>query len=193
MKKTGIIFVVSGPSGSGKTTLIKHLLKDRNLKNILTKSVSVTTRPKRRNEKGGKDYFFIRKTQFKELLRRKKIIEWTSYLDYFYATPKDYLDRQLKTGRHIILCLDTKGAWAIKRIYPENTVTIFILPPKIEALKQRIHLRSRGGREENLPMRLKLAKKEISLAKQYDYQIVNDDFPWALKELKEIITKRIGC
>ena len=124
----GLIFVISGPSGSGKTTLIKSLLKDRVLKKILSKSISFTTRPKRRNEKDKKDYFFITPAEFSHLLKRKKIIEWTRFLGYYYATPRDYVDQQLTRGRNLALCLDTKGAASIKKIYPDNSVTIFILP-----------------------------------------------------------------
>lgn len=190
-KKKGWLFVISGPSGSGKTTLIKSLIKGRALKNILSKSASFTTRPKRANEKNKKDYFFLTQKQFKELLNRKKILEWTKYLDYYYGTPKDYIDEQLKKGRHIALCLDTIGAAKIKRIYPDNTVTIFILPPEIETLKKRIRLRSRESREKNLRRRLRLANKEIAASRWYDYRIINDDFQLALKELKGIVTKKI--
>lgn len=190
-KKRGLIFVISGPSGSGKTTLIKSLLKDRGLKNILIKSISFTTRPRRRNEKDKRDYFFITPEQFKELLKRKKIIEWTKYLNYYYATPKNYIDKELQKGRHIALCLDTRGAVNIKRMYPDKSVTIFILPPKIQILRQRIRGRSKGTREENLFRRLKLANQEITKSKNYDYRIINDDFSLALKELKSIVLRKI--
>jgi guanylate kinase len=192
-KKGGVIFVISGPSGSGKTTLIKSLLEDRNLKKALVKSISFTTRPKRRNEKKGKDYFFITPQRFKALRKQKKIVEWTKHLDYYYATPKDYIDAQLKKGRCLALCLDTKGAASIRGIYPKSTITIFVLPPKIEVLKERIRSRSKEIREKDLLLRLSLAKKEIFLARHYDYRIVNDNFQSALKQLKEIIRKEIGC
>jgi len=190
MRKRGFIFVISGPSGSGKTTLIKNLLKDKGLTNTFAKSVSFTTRPKRANEKNRRDYFFITPQRFKALLRGKKIIEWTRYLGYYYGTPKDYLDGELRAGGHIVLCLDTNGAQKIKNIYPANSISIFILPPKIEALKQRIRSRSRI-KKENLLERLKLAKKEIALSQHYDYKIMNDNLQLALKELKDIIFERI--
>jgi len=191
MRKRGLIFVISGPSGSGKTTLIKSLLKDKGLRNIIAKSVSFTTRPKRANEKNRRDYFFIKQERFKALLRGKKIIEWTRYLGYYYGTPKDYLDGELRKGRHIVLCLDTKGARKIKNIYPANSISIFILPPKIEALNERIRSRSRI-KKENLLERLNLAKKEIALSQRYDYKIMNDDLQLALKELRDIIFDGIG-
>lgn len=190
MRKRGFIFVISGPSGSGKTTLIKNLLKDKGLTNTLVKSVSFTTRPKRANEKNRRDYFFITPQRFKALLRGKKIIEWTRYLGYYYGTPKDYLDGELRKGGHIVLCLDTNGAQKIKNIYPANSISIFILPPKIEALKERIRSRSRI-KKENLLERLKLAKKEIALSQHYDYKIMNDNLQLALKEVKDIIFERI--
>lgn len=190
MRKRGFIFVISGPSGSGKTTLIKNLLKDKGLTNTLAKSVSFTTRPKRANEKNRRDYFFITPQRFKALLRGKKIIEWTRYLGYYYGTPKDYLDGELRKGRHIVLCLDTNGAGKIKNIYPANSISIFILPPKPETLRQRMRSRSRI-KKENLLERLKLAKKEIALSQRYDYKIMNENLPLALKELKDIIFERI--
>jgi len=193
MKKgKGFIFVISGPSGSGKTTLIRSLLEDRDLKKALVKSVSFTTRSKRANEKKGKDYFFITPERFRVLRKHRKIIEWTKYLSYYYGTPKDYIDAQLKKGRSVALCLDTKGAASMRGIYPTRTRTIFVLPPKIEILKERIRSRSKEIKEKDLLSRLSLAKKEIFLARRYDYRVLNDDFQLALKQLKEIIRKEIG-
>lgn len=191
-EKKGFLFVVSGPSGSGKTTLIKSLLKDKLLKDIFVRSVSFTTRPKRKNEKNQKDYFFIKEQQFKIMLKRKKIIEWTRYLNYYYGTSKDFVDEHLQSGKHIILCLDARGAKMIEDIYPKRTVTIFILPPKIEALRQRINLRAQGSGEKKFLSRLESAKKEIFCAKDYDYRVINDDFLTALKSLKDIIIKKIN-
>jgi guanylate kinase len=191
MRKKGLIFVISGPSGSGKTTLIKNLLKDKKLSQRITKSVSFTTRPQRSNERNKKDYFFITSEQFRDLLKRKKIIEWTRYLDYYYGTPKDYLDAQLKKKKNIVLCLDIKGALSIKRIYPRNTVTIFILPPQIGALRQRICVRTTDIKKENLFRRLNLADKEITASSRYDYRVVNDVLTLSLRQLKDIIMKRI--
>ena len=192
IKKKGFLFVFSGPSGSGKTTLIRGLLKDKDIKNKLSKSVSFTTRPKRKDEKDKRDYFFITQEKFREFLRRKKILEWTKYLDSYYATPKDFIDKHLKKGRHIVLCLDTKGATRLRAIYPENTVAIFILPPKTVTLKYRIRSRSKEVTEEDLLMRLSLANKEIAASKLYDYRIINDDFHLALEELKGIVIRYIG-
>ena len=104
--KTGLLFVVSGPSGSGKTSLAHSLLAGARLKGKVIKSVSLTTRKKRTGEREGKDYFFASEAEFKRLLKAKKILEWTRYLGYYYGTPKSFIDRQLKKGKNILLCLD---------------------------------------------------------------------------------------
>lgn len=191
LQKKGLIFVVSGPSGSGKTTLIRRLLSSRRLNYALVKSVSFTTRPKRSGEKEGQDYFFLSEKGFRQKLKAKKILEWTRYLGYYYATPKDLVDDYLNQGRYLILCLDVRGAWRIKRIYPKNTITIFILPPSLEALQKRITKRSSKAKAKELTLRLNLAKKELLAAKQYDYCLVNKELPGAVKRLHRIIFHKI--
>lgn len=190
-KKQGLIFVVSGPSGSGKTTIRDRLLKDRELRHSLVKSISFTTRPKRSGEKNRRDYFFINEKQFRKNLKVKKILEWTKYLDYYYATPRDFVDRQLKKGRNIILCLDLKGAASIKRIYPENTVRVFVKPRSLEELRDRIQRRCLKAKKTEIKNRIRLAKKEILSSSDYDYCIINDDLERAGKELKGIILGEI--
>jgi len=96
IKKQSFLFIVSGPSGSGKTTLASSVLKSPELKNRLIKSISLTTRPRRPGEKDKKDYFFVPEERFKKLLKAKKILEWTRYLGYYYATPKDFVESQLE-------------------------------------------------------------------------------------------------
>lgn len=135
------IFVISGPSGSGKTTLAGNLLKTKQLKHKLVKPVSFTTRPRRPDEKDGRDYFFIAEREFRQKKQEKKFLEWTRYLGYYYATSRDSLQRYLKQARHIILCLDLKGAFQIRKFYPKKTVLIFVMPPSLEALRQRIQIR----------------------------------------------------
>ena len=186
-----LIFVISGPSGSGKTTLLKNLLKTKDLRHRLVKSISFTTRPKRPGERNSKDYCFISQKQFKQKLKDKKILEWTRYLGYYYATPKDFIDRYLAKGKHIILCLDLKGAFKIKQLYPQNTVLIFVLPPSLGTLKDRIKQRSQKTKKEELVQRISLAQKELMAVKRYDYCVLNKDLRTALSELKEIILNKI--
>lgn len=190
-KKEGLIFVVSGPSGSGKTTLLAKLLQAKGLKGKVVKSISLTTRPRRSGEKNGKDYFFLSPGQFREKKQAKKILEWTKYLGYYYASPKDFVQRQLAGGRNLILSLDLRGALRIKRLYPENTVTIFVLPPSLGALRERIEKRCRRTKKEEIKRRLELAEKEIRLSRRYDYCLTNEDLPDTVKELKEIVLKEI--
>lgn len=188
-KKRGLIFVVSGPSGSGKTTLLKNLLNDKELRDNLVKSVSFTTRPKRSGEENKKDYFFISQKEFQQKLKAQKILEWTRYLGYYYATPKDFIDRQLNKAKHIILCLDLKGALTIKRKYPKNTVTIFIVPPSQKTLLHRIISRCNKTKEEEVKQRLRLARQELLAADRYDYCLMNKDLSPAIRQLKKVIIK----
>ncbi len=189
MSKTGKIFVISGPSGSGKTTLRDRLLRGRNFKGRLVKSVSLTTRPGRSRERDGKDYFFISAGRFRRYLKAKKILEWTRYLGYYYATPRDFVERQLNKSRHIILCLDFRGARQIKRAYPENTVLIFVAPPSLKELRERIKKRCAKTKKEEIQKRIRLARKEVLASRRYDYCLVNKDLPEAVKKLRNIILK----
>ncbi|MFH0739063.1 MAG: guanylate kinase [Candidatus Omnitrophota bacterium] len=187
-----MIFVISGPSGSGKTTLLKKLLKGAFLKGQLIKSVSLTTRPKRPGEGAKRDYIFISEGEFLALLRAKKILEWTKYLGYYYGTPKDFIEEHFKQGNNLLLCLDLKGALKIKRLYPKNTATVFIVPPSLGALKQRIIKRSGKIKQEELRQRLGLARDELLAKGRYDYYLVNKDLSIATEKLKKIITKELG-
>ena len=186
-----MIFVISGPSGSGKTSLRDKLLEDEELNNKLVKSISLTTRAKRAGEKDKKDYFFVTEAKFKSKLRAKKILEWTKYLGYYYATPKDFLDRQLRSGAHIVLCLDLKGALRIKRLYPKHAATIFILPPSIKALRDRIQGRCNKTEKAEIDKRIRLARKELMVWQNYGYCIENINMQQAAKELKQIVLQEI--
>lgn len=190
-KKQGLIFIISGPSGSGKTTLVQRLLGDKVLRCKLVRSISLTTRPKRSGEQKEKDYFFISEAEFKQALRAKKILEWTKYLGYYYATLKDFIEDKLSKARYVVLCLDLKGALAVRRQYPKNTITIFVMPPSIEALLYRITSRCNKTKKEEIRQRLALAKQELASAGRYDYCIVNQDLNQAEKELKGIVLKEI--
>ena len=187
-----MIFVISGPSGSGKTTLREESLKDKELRSRLANSISFTTRPKRLGEQNGKGYFFISEEEFQKKLKAKKILEWTEYLDYYYGTPKDFVETQLKKRKHLILCLDLKGAARIKQLYPKNTVTVFILPPSFAALGDRIGRRCKQTRQQEIAQRLRLAKKELLAASKFDYSVVNENLAQAVKDLKYIILKEIA-
>lgn len=191
MKEKGLIFVISGPSGSGKTTLTSKIVKDRALKKKLRKPISFTTRLRRSQEKNGRDYFFITEEQFRGQQRAKKILEWTQYLGYYYATPKDFIEHQLKEGKHIILCLDLRGALKIKRLYPENSTTVFIMPPSLIELRKRLKKRCNRTKHKEVQKRLELARQEVQAAQKYDYCLVNKNLGQVVKKLKRIILNKI--
>ncbi|HNW38835.1 MAG TPA: guanylate kinase [Candidatus Omnitrophota bacterium] len=185
-KKPGKIFVISGPSGSGKTTLLTKLLQEKQIRKSLIKSCSMTTRPKRSGEREAKEYFFVTLAEFRRLLKAKKILEWTRYLGYYYGTPKEPLEKQLTKGKSVGLCLDLKGARILKKLYPDNTVTIFVLPPSLSVLKERIQNRCRRTNPQEIRQRLLMARRELQSAGKFDYCILNQNLAAALKELKRI-------
>jgi len=190
-KFKGLIFVVSGPSGSGKTTLAKKLLSDKNLRNKLAKSISWTTRPKRSGERDKKDYVFVSQKQFAEARQARNLLEWTEYMGYYYATPGDFIEEQIKKAKNVILCLDLRGAFTLKRLYPRNVITIFIMPPSISALLERMTKRCCKTKDEEVRQRLKLAQQEVRAANRYDYCLVNKDLRQAIRQLKDIISQEI--
>ncbi len=187
----GNIFVISGPSGSGKTTLADKIIKSAAFNNKIKKSVSFTTRPKRSNESANKDYVFITEERFTRLLRAKKILEWTKYLEYYYGTPREPVDVWLRQGKSLILCVDLKGAERVKRLYPENTVTVFIMPPSFEELRARIEKRCSEINEKEILKRVKLAEKEVLYAEKFDYCLINKNLVKTVKLLKDIILREI--
>lgn len=186
-----MIFVLSGPSGSGKTTLRDHLLKEKALKKIFVKSISFTTRPMRLGEREGRDYFFINENTFHSLRKNKRILEWTRYLGYYYGTKKDLLELSLRKGKNVLLCLDFKGASRIKKIYPKDTVTIFIIPPSLKELRKRIEGRSLGTGEEEVSRRISRAERELKNIPEYDYSLKNINLVQAVKRLKGIILIKV--
>lgn len=184
--KSGKFFIICGPSGSGKTTLLASLIQDKIIGEFLVKSCSITTRPKRSGEREGKEYFFVNQPKFKELLKAKKILEWTRYLGYYYGTPREPVEAQLKAGKSLGLCLDLKGARTLKKLYPRQVVTIFILPPSIEVLEGRIQNRCSQTDKQEIRQRLALARSELLAARTFDYCVLNKNLSVALRELKKI-------
>jgi len=185
------IFVISGPSGSGKTTLLSRLMRHGGLRPFLLKSVSLTTRPKRSKEREGRDYSFVSADKFSRLLKRKKILEYTRYLGYYYGTPISILSRAEAESKNLLLCLDLKGALSIKRLYPQRTVTVFVEPPSVDELRCRIRKRCSRTSGSEVNRRLDLARREMAQAGGYDYRVLNKDLNGAASRLKEIILKEI--
>jgi guanylate kinase len=184
----GKIFVVSAPSGCGKTTLCNRLLSDGlGLKD----SISATTRPPRKNEKNGRDYFFIPRTKFESVIKKGGFLEYEENFGNLYGTPRSPVERAIKKGNPVLLSIDVKGAMKVKKAYPAESVLIFIMPPSIKELKKRLHLRS-SDTKEVIRKRLAFAKKEISFSGRYDYRITNDRLTVAHNRLKKIVLKELG-
>ncbi|OGW94319.1 MAG: guanylate kinase [Omnitrophica bacterium RIFCSPLOWO2_12_FULL_45_13] len=182
-KHKGKVFVISAPSGCGKTTLCKKLLDD-NLK--LARSISVTTRSARKGEKKGVDYRFVSPAEFIAMIDKKEFLEYEENFGYLYGTPKKFVEDLLNSGKNVLLSIDVKGAMNVRKLYPKESVLIFILPPSIEALKKRLEERSSDAAHSILN-RLKISRKEIAYKNRYDYTVVNDRLDTAYKKLKNII------
>ena len=177
------IFIVSAPSGCGKTTLCKKLLKD---KFKLHQSISITTRPPRRGERNGADYFFVSAEEFIRMIDAKELLEYEENFGFLYGTPKKAVEKLLQNGRNVLLSIDVKGAMSVRKSYPQNSVLIFVMPPSMEDLKKRLESRE-ADTAKAISNRLKIAKQEVACKDNYDYVVVNDSLDAAYKKLKEII------
>lgn len=184
MKKNGKIIVIAAPSGTGKTTIIKAILK---MMPEIVYSISATTRKKRHNEVDGKDYFFIDEETFKQKIENHQFVEWEKVYDYYYGTPKFFVEKIIWEGKSILLEVDVKGALAIKNVYPEANL-IYILPPSLEELEKRLRERKTES-ETDFQKRIERAKMELSLKDKFDYFIVNNNLNTAILEAKEVIEK----
>lgn len=185
-KRKGKIFIVSGSSGSGKTTLLKALASLKEFRGNLVKIITATTRPSRDLEKDGRDYHFLGRDEFLRRLHNGEFIESQEIYGDYYATPKKDLLKLINAGQDALLCIDVKGALALKRLFPHDALLIFIKVPDIKSLRERLHLRS-SETKESLAKRLEIAREEMSYAKSYDYIVVNDVLKDALKKISAII------
>ena len=182
-RRRGVLIALSSPSGAGKTTLSKRLLS-QNPDVVL--SVSATTRPARPGEINGQDYDFVSVDEFKQRCEEDSFFEWAEVFGRYYGTPKTPVMEAIDEGRDVIFDIDWQGAQKVAAQAPDDTVRIFILPPSLELLEDR--LRKRGqDTEEVIKSRMDRAKDEISHWHEYDYVIVNDDFARALEKLNEIL------
>lgn len=190
MIQKGKIIIISGPSGSGKTTLFKKLLAKKELKNILVRSISVTTRPPRLGEVDGRDYIFVSLKMFMSKKKRGHFLESEKVFGNYYGTPKKNVLTLIKSGLHVLLCIDVNGAKHVCRRFPK-AVRIFIKTSSIEALKER--LTKRGSEDDEVvKTRLTRAQEELQEAKSYNYIIINDNLATAFKKLQSIVKKTIN-
>ncbi|MCG2709657.1 MAG: guanylate kinase [Thermodesulfovibrionales bacterium] len=182
-KNRGRLFIVSAPSGTGKTTLCQNL---SSIIQNLRHSVSYTTRPMRHGEVNNRDYTFIKEDVFRRMARRDEFVEWAEVHGNLYGTSRKRLEAMLDKGIDVILDVDTQGARQIRKKYKDG-IYIFILPPSLRALKERLKKRMCNSKEE-IQRRLKRAVDEISEYKKYDYVIINAVFDTAIEEMKAIIS-----
>ncbi len=179
----GMLIVISGFSGAGKGTLIRRLMAEHGEDYAL--SVSATTRAPRPGEVDGKDYFFLDKARFQEMIHEDRLLEYARYVDNYYGTPRDYVEEQMRAGKDVILEIEIQGALRIKGQYPE-AVLIFVTPPSAEELRSR--LVNRGTEtDEVIRKRMNRAADEAVGVEAYDYILINEDVERSTELLHKVI------
>lgn len=178
----GLLFVVSAPSGAGKTSLCRAITDSLEK---LTHSISTTTRKPRPDEIDGRDYYFVSQERFREMIQAGDFAEWAEVHSNFYGTSRRVLDDMVSKGLDVILDIDTQGAKQIKAKY-DTAVFIFILPPSLDILEERLRNR-KSDHEDEIRKRMQRSREEIRDYAMYDYIIVNRDFDRALTELRSIV------
>ncbi|MDX1950114.1 MAG: guanylate kinase [Rickettsiales bacterium] len=183
IERKGLLLILSSPSGAGKTTISRKLLENDS---EIFMSVSATTRTMRANEVDGKDYYFVSKEKFAEMVENDEFLEYAEVFGNSYGTPKKPVFDRLKNGKDVLFDIDWQGTITLQEECEEDVVSIFILPPSMEELERR--LRSRGLDDENvIRNRMSKAANEISHWEIYDYVIVNDDADRTAELVKNIL------
>lgn len=180
----GRLIVLTGPSGVGKGTLMRSLLQCHP---ELYYSVSVTTRSPRPGEINGKNYYFISRSKFEQLVAQGEFLEWAEFAGNYYGTPREAVLNQVLSGKLVILEIELEGARQIRASFP-GALSIFILPPSFEELEKRIRGRGQDS-EEAIVRRLRRAQEEVKAADEFDIKIVNDHFETALKAIEAALFK----
>ncbi|GEN54201.1 MULTISPECIES: guanylate kinase [Halobacillus] len=178
----GILFILSGPSGVGKGTVRKALFEQST---DLRYSISMTTRDPREGEVDGVDYFFKSRDEFEKLISEGQLIEHAEYVGNYYGTPRQYVEQTLNEGKDVFLEIEVQGALKVRENFPEG-VFVFLIPPSLEELKDRIVNRGTET-EDKVKNRLKAAKEEIDMMDAYDYVVVNDQIDNAVTKVKSIV------
>ena len=173
--------IVSSPSGGGKTTVVQYILKKNPQ---LSRVVTATTRTPRTGEKNRRDYYFWTDKQFLSAVKKGQMLEWAKVHAHYYGIPKSSVDNLLKKGIYPVLVIDVQGAKTVSAKYPQ-AVKIFIVPPSLKVLKERIA--ARKDNTQDVALRLATAKKELKEIKHYDYVVLNDDLKQAVADTQLII------
>ncbi|MGB7442785.1 MAG: guanylate kinase [Coleofasciculaceae cyanobacterium] len=180
--QTGRLIILTGPSGVGKGTLLRLLLKKHP---ELCLSISATTRQPRPGEIDGQDYYFVSRQKFEQMVTNNELLEWAEYAGNYYGTPRPPVEQLLQQGKSVILEIEVVGANKVKKSFPQ-VERIFILPPSLTELEQRMRGRAKDS-DEAIAKRLSIAKSELEQSDQFDWQIVNEDKQKALEEIEEAI------
>lgn len=186
---SGNLFVISAPSGAGKTSLVRALL---NINPQIDLSVSYTTRAPRPGERDGVDYHFVSRDAFLEMLKRGEFLESAEVYGNFYGTSQNWISQENAKGRDILLEIDWQGAMQVRRLFPQ-CISVFILPPSLQALEQR--LKGRGTDDPAvIARRLAAVREDVAHVAEFDYVIINDDLNEALHELNALVlAAKIRC
>lgn len=183
MNQQGILVVVSGFSGAGKGTLMKELLKRYDNYAL---SVSATTRQPREGEKDGEDYFFVNREYFQQMIEEGRLVEYAQYVNHYYGTPRDYVEKKMAEGKDVILEIEIQGALKVKKRFPD-ALLIFVTPPSAGELRRR--LVGRGTETiEVINARLRRAAEEASGMEAYDYLLINDKIDACVEQMHQLIT-----
>src|SRR5216684_8582117 len=183
VERRGLMFVLSSPSGAGKTTLSRMLVAETP---ALQMSVSATTRPMRRGEVDGKDYYFVDQSRFDAMVANGELLEWATVFENRYGTPRAPVEASLAVGKDVLFDIDWQGTQQLRSRSPNDVVSVFILPPSVAALEQRLHTRAQDS-EEVIRSRMKKAGDEMSHFDAYDYIVVNDNVGIAFEAVKSIL------
>jgi guanylate kinase len=183
VERRGLMFVLSSPSGAGKTTLSRMLVAETP---ALQMSVSATTRPMRPGEVEGKDYYFVDQRRFDAMIANGELLEWATVFGNRYGTPRAPVEASLATGHDILFDIDWQGTQQLRSRSPNDVVSVFILPPTVAALEQRLHTRAQDS-EDVIRGRMKKAGDEMSHFDAYDYIVVNDNIGIAFEAVKSIL------
>lgn len=183
VERRGLMFVLSSPSGAGKTTLSRMLVDETP---GLQMSVSATTRPMRPGEVDGRDYFFVDRPKFDAMVAGSEFLEWANVFDNCYGTPRAPVEAALASGHDVLFDIDWQGTQQLRSRAPNDVVSVFILPPSVQALEHRLHTRAQDS-EEVIRGRMKKAGDEMSHFDAYDYIVVNDNIGLAFESVRAIL------
>ena len=184
--RRGVLLVISGPSGCGKNSILQGV---RALDPTIGYSVSCTTRKPRKGEEEGIDYYFVSSEKFDEMIDSGEIVEWDQFVNNKYGTPKTPLLKAVAEGKDIMFDITIPGAMKLKEFMPEDTVTVFLLPPSLDELRRRLVERGTET-EEQINARLAKASGEISQADKFEYQVVNDNMEECVARIYKILCDR---